>query len=696
MKEKSYLIGLNNEQNNAVAYSGKRLLILAGAGSGKTRVIVHRVAHFIEALRIPSYRILAVTFTNKAAEEMRERLAVLVGPDSDSMITKTFHALGAWILRRFGDSLGIPSGFTIYDDEDSASVIRSVVGCPAPVSRKYAHCIARAKDRMLTPDDNLETISYDPEFPGIYTAYEERIRSIGNVDFGDLIMLCVRLLNENTEVRDRLRNRFKAILVDEYQDANSAQFHLLSLLAGEETYLTVVGDEDQSIYGFRGAEVENILQFPQVFQDVHTTRLETNYRSTESILNLANSIINNNVNRLGKTLRTDNPAGLLPQFYYFQDQEEEARFCASVATASPEKETAILYRTNVQSRAIESAMIERNIPYKIIGSLSFFNREEVKDLFSYLAFLRNPKDEVAFARIVNKPKRGIGAKALDEIISAAGDDFVEKLKSARITGKADGGRNKLLHLIFESKNKLPGCTIPEIIEYIVIESGLKNLYEERDQMELTERMAHLEEFAYLARNYDTGEEELSRFLESIVLDSSLVEDDEKKAEAKVFLITIHNTKGLEFDQVITTGLEAGIFPSVNTFETPEKVEEERRLFYVAVTRARENLMLTACRTRLRYGKIDTYPLSPFLEEIPKSLMAPESSSLHLFADNTEEKEKNAEIYAVGRRVDHLDYGLGYIVKTHNKNNILTLFIRLDSGRTVVVQPEFSGGILDLL
>ena len=445
---RDYLDSLNDKQCEAVVHSGAPLLILAGAGSGKTRVITTKIAFLIQERGINPSQILAVTFTKKAANEMKER-AVNLEPRAAGAQIRTFHSFGAWFLRRYADEAGLTPSFTVYDDNDSAVLVTKAL----PTIKKRdagiaAHKIALAKDYCLSPDDDLSEIDTDENFAQTYRAYQNRLRTTGNADFGDLIMLPVRVMEKNPQIRAQMRRRFRVIMVDEYQDSNIAQFKLLQMLAGLDedsgTYVCVVGDDDQSIYRFRGAEVQNILNFAKVFPGTDIIKLESNYRSTARILAAADAVVKHNEGRLGKTLIAERGDGSMPQLFFLKNQDEEAAFAANLIEQShndaenpcPYGNWAILYRTNAQSLAFETEFLRRKIPYTVVGSLKFYEREEIKDSLAYLAFIANPKDEIAFQRIVNKPPRGVGEKSQEKLISsihgadAAAKDFLTACEDA--------------------------------------------------------------------------------------------------------------------------------------------------------------------------------------------------------------------------------------------------------------------------
>ncbi|MDR1894382.1 MAG: UvrD-helicase domain-containing protein, partial [Spirochaetales bacterium] len=501
-----YIEELNPDQKAAALHGGAPLLILAGAGSGKTRVITTKIAYLVDHENISPRSILAVTFTNKAAAQMRERALALTGEAGDAMI-RTFHSFGAWILRRHAGAAGLSSTFSIYDDEDSLSLLSlALPGREKPKLSLLAREISRAKDYALGPEDDLGGITGDPEFAGAYRSYEEKLSQAGNVDFGDLILKPLKLFREHPEIKSRLRDRFKVILVDEYQDSNVAQFELLKQLTGKDTYLCVVGDDDQSIYGFRGAEVKNILTFGDSFPGAQVIRLEQNYRSTGEILKAAGAVVAHNRRRLGKTLWTANPPGRKPAFYYLADHEEEAKFCLSLLAEGNGEGTAILYRTNAQSAHFETLFTRRRVPYRIVGARRFYEREEVKDVIAYLRLFNNPGDEVSFRRIINKPKRGLGEQGVERIAGAGPPgrspaDFWEAagevLKGAgpgkgRLSPNARKGLEEFLALR-ESLGEFRERPLQEFVEQLIRRSGLLELYKDRDSIIARQKQQNLEQ-----------------------------------------------------------------------------------------------------------------------------------------------------------------------------------------------------------
>ena len=663
----SYLEILNPEQRKAVLHNGKNLLILAGAGSGKTRVITTKIAYLIRERGLDPRSIMAVTFTNKAAREMTERARLIDIRAGDAMM-RTFHSFGAWFLRRNAALAGLNSNFVIYDDEDTVTLLGTInEGATRAENRIMAALISRAKDYFLSPDDpELDLIDHRPEFRKIYSRYEERLKKIGNADFGDLIKKPVEILKANPDVAQRFHDRFKVIMVDEYQDSNIAQFKLLAELSGPETYLCVVGDDDQSIYRFRGAEVRNILEFSDRFPGTDIIRLERNYRSLAPILAAASSVVDNNSGRLGKKLSAERGGGKLPTLAFLYDQNEEASFCAeliqrSVDTGNKNSKStpgtryldwAILYRTNAQSLGFETELLRRNIPYKVVGSLKFYEREEIKDALALFALLLNPLDEVAFRRIINKPTRGIGAAAQDKILEAvyttapqeggilatargvslsakakAGVDvfasFMSRAKELLNTGNTADQKSTDKSAAAKAKKTAKSADSPirsgeglsVCAAALILDSGLAEYHSSHDEINAYQRAGNLQELVNAASVYPASMEGLAEFLEHIELDRAIEENKESNPDY-VTLITLHNTKGLEFKRVIMTGLEQGIFPRDD--KEGDDLEEERRLFYVGATRAMDELYFCSCAFRRMYGRTSPMMPSRFLYEVDRS------------------------------------------------------------------------------
>jgi DNA helicase II / ATP-dependent DNA helicase PcrA len=675
-----YLNILNDKQKEAVLHEGSALLILAGAGSGKTRVITSKIAWLLKEKGIDPFSILAVTFTNRAAAEMRQRVEAMTGYTSGVMI-RTFHSFGSWILRKYGHKAGIPSGYTIYDDDDSLSLLQNIY--PEQTKKAlapFARMISRAKDYALFPDDDLSEQFYDEKLQKMYEDYQARLDRIGNADFGDLIIKPLRLLEQFEDVRAEIQSRFRVILVDEYQDSNIAQDRFLRTLAAEDSYVCVVGDDDQSIYGFRGAEVENILSFPKRFPGADIIRLEQNYRSTQPILDLAAAVVDNNQGRLGKTLWTEKTEGVKPEFRRLMNQEEEAEYCLELLSDHNYEETAILYRTNSQSMAFESLFLRKGVPYKVVGAIRFYEREEIRDMLSYMAFICNLRDEIAFRRIVNKPARGLGKASQDLVVNESERFSGDLLKAAGeaakgLKGKRAEGLKKFVKIISEAMVLLQTGSLSDFLGKLAESSGLVQHYREVDEDSLSAKSDNLGQLISAAADYADGMDGLQAFLEDIELDRSRMADRTNSSKG-VTLITMHNTKGLEFDRVIITGLDDGLFPDSRGLAEQESLEEERRIFYVSITRARKELYLLSARSRYLWGRRQYYERSRFLDEVPQELFGTGSDPVQ------------SEEYTPGMFVYHDEYGNGQIVKTwYNGANFLVM-VQFASGQQGTFMPKY--------
>lgn len=768
-----YLSVLNPEQLKAVCHTGSPLLILAGAGSGKTRVITTKIAWLIAEQSVNPESILAVTFTNKAAREMAERARALDERAGRSSI-RTFHSFGAWMLRRYAEWAGLSPNFTIYDDDDSVTLLmKALPQLNKQEAQRFIRKIARAKDYCLLPDSpQLAAIDPAPEFAVIYRAYQQRLRETGNADFGDLIMLPVQLLQEHTAIAQQLHRRFKVILVDEYQDSNSAQFQLLRELTGEDTYVCVVGDDDQSIYRFRGAEVQNILTFDRQFPHTKIIRLVRNYRSYEPILRVADSVVSRNEGRLGKTLiAARGTGGQKPCLYYLPSQDAEAELCVqlikkAVRAGGAYSDWAILYRTNAQSLNFETTFLHEKIPHKVVGTLKFYEREEIKDALALLALIANGRDEIAFRRMVNKPARGIGETTQNKLVAYAhsafarssaytgvlafgdspeqdsgnvqqGTDYITVLLGAgaklSISKKAGTALQEFLNTLhslrsllaeYDSANTTGAVAFDTAVEAdaqadtvqfdvstgstidtgaseqavtqkhgqqgerlaafvlaVIEQTGLGVFHRNQDEVMGTQKTANLQELANTASLYPCSAAGLTSFLEHIELDRSLAETD-AGADA-VQLITMHNTKGLEFRNVIITGLENGIFPRND--ESAEDVEEERRLMYVACTRAQDALYMTSCSARRMYGKLSYMEPSRFLAEIDSGLVDVIGQSIVSFASPVDEE---AALWKCGQRLFHDDYGYGYVVQSRQSGGKLVITVQFENGSQKRFFPEY--------
>ena len=622
---------LNGPQREAVLENSRPLLVLAGAGSGKTRVITTKIAYAIETLQIPPYQILAVTFTNKAANEMKERVIDMLDGRSDAheAVIRTFHSFGAWLLRRFGSEIGLEANFTIYDDEDSLSLLASCFPSQKKSDLKpVMNSISYMKDRGLGPNDRLPAVNQNDSFRSMFARYEERLAEVGNVDFADLISRSCTLLKQSEQVRSYIHRRFSMILVDEYQDTNAAQFSLLRLLVGPSTFVCVVGDDDQSIYRFRGAEVANILSFPSHFSNTRTIKLEQNYRSTEAILDVANSVIRRNKGRHPKRLWTEQKTGDKPTLYYVQDERDEVERVAQILKADRRFDhSAVLYRTNAQSQAFETGFKRLGIPYKVVGALQFFDREEVKDGLSLLYLLSNSRDEVSFRRIINKPARSIGPAAIEKILAygrEAEGNLLTMLTMAcergALSPKVADGVRPLVTAFEEAHRLLEEGRLVDLTTHLLTESGLLAYYEGEDKKNGTFRVQNLAQLVNAIGQVEQSLDGFLAFLEQLALDRTTLADHDPREEAGVTLITMHNTKGLEFDRVFVVGMEQGLFPGRNgTHE--DDLEEERRTFYVALTRAKRELYLLSAKRRMLWGKISLQEPSVFLDEIEAGLLS---------------------------------------------------------------------------
>jgi DNA helicase-2/ATP-dependent DNA helicase PcrA len=722
---------LNPEQREAVLHTGRSLLILAGAGSGKTRVITTKIAWLIREQNVDPRSILAVTFTNKAAREMADR-ARLIDERAGEAMLRTFHSFGAWFLRRNGSLGGLNSAFVIYDDDDSVSLLSTLMeDTPKVEVRQTARNIARAKDCFLSPDSaGLELIDHRRAFRDLYARYEERLLQIGNVDFGDLIKKPVEILRSQPELARRFQDRFRVILVDEYQDANVAQFELLKELCGPETYVCVVGDDDQSIYRFRGAEVRNILEFPDRFPGTDLIRLERNYRSTVPILKAASSVVAHNGSRLGKELRSERGTGKIPVLAFLPDQEEEAAFCAGLIENSVKQrkvrwsDWAILYRTNAQSLGFETEFLRRGIPYRVVGSLKFYEREEIKDALALLSFLVNPRDEIAFRRVVNKPTRGVGPATVDKIVgSGVGrlDEAAQQIMR-ELPPRARTGLTEFLRITGEGQALLDGETMAAskagrnrpkkskdreglsageglsvLVVKLVTDSGIADYHLAHDEIAGNQRLGNLQELANAASLYAPTLEGLLEFLEHIELDRSFEESaGENGSGDAVTLITFHNTKGLEFRRVIMTGVEQGIFPRED--KNDEELEEERRLFYVGATRAMDELYFTSCAMRRMFGR--TMPAEPsiFLREIDRQARRIIGDAPYGFALQAAQGSATSRAPAApdsggwrrGDRLYHDDYGYGGVAEVRDSEDGPVVRVVFETGKELRFLAQHQG------
>lgn len=638
---------LNGPQREAVYHTEGPLLILAGAGSGKTRVLTHRIAYLIEEKGINPWNILAITFTNKAAGEMRERVDQIVGFGAESIWVSTFHSTCVRILRRHIDRLGYDTNFTIYDTDDQKTLMKDVckrlqIDTKVYRERNLLAAISAAKNELITPEEYRLQAEGDfgrQKIASVYEEYEKQMRANNALDFDDLLLKAVQLFQTQPEVLDYYQERFRYIMIDEYQDTNTVQFQLVSLLAAKYRNLCVVGDDDQSIYKFRGANIRNILNFEQVFEDTRVIKLEQNYRSTSTILDAANAVIRNNRGRKEKTLWTDNGQGEKITFRQFDTAYDEAEYIVGDIKENIENgrcnynDNAVLYRTNAQSRLLEEKLVAANIPYKIVGGINFYARREIKDLLAYLKTIDNARDDLAVRRIINVPKRGIGLTSvnrLQEYALARDISFYEALLGADLIPGIGRGLARLesfAALMEHFRTRADEISISQLLDEILETTGYIEELKTEGEIEAEARIENIDELknkiaAYEEACQEQGERPtLSGFLEEVALVADVDSLDENSDY--VVLMTLHSAKGLEFPQVYLAGMEDGLFPSYMTItaDDPEEIEEERRLCYVGITRAKEHLTLTCAKRRMVRGETQYNKMSRFLKEIPMELLA---------------------------------------------------------------------------
>ena len=714
---------LNREQQEAVLHVDGPLLILAGAGSGKTRVLTYRIAHLIDECGVNPWNILAITFTNKAAGEMRERVDKIVGYGSESIWVSTFHSTCVRILRRYIDRLGYDTNFTIYDTEDQKTVMKSVCQKLQLDSKLYKermllNVISHAKDEYISPNEFLLEAKGDfrqEKIAQAYVEYQKELKKNNALDFDDLLVKTVELFQSCPDVLEYYQNRFRYIMVDEYQDTNTVQFKFISTLARQYRNLCVVGDDDQSIYKFRGANIRNILDFEKVFPDAKVVKLEQNYRSTQNILNAANGVIANNRGRKEKALWTENEQGEPILFQQFQNGYEEAEYVSGEISKKVRKgeaeyqDFAVLYRTNAQSRLFEEKFLYANIPYKIVGGVNFYSRKEIKDILAYLKTIDNGKDDLAVRRIINVPKRGIGNVTLAKVQAYADSrdiSFFEALEEAGEIpglGKAALKIQPFVHLIHEMRLSLADMSIQDLIQAILDKTGYAEDLKNEDTDESEARLENIDEFINKAVTYEEGAEEpnLSGFLEEVALVADI--DSVEDGDNRVLLMTLHSAKGLEFPYVYLAGMEDGLFPSYMSIaadDPTEEIEEERRLCYVGITRAMKELTITCARCRMVRGENQYNNVSRFVREIPsellarKSVMPREPKKLEVPQNTSYQKAK--EVFRTKTfdpqqfkvvKADKLDYTVGDQV-SHVKFGKGTVLEITEGGRDYEVKVDF--------
>ena len=633
------LKGLNDKQYEAVVNTEGPCLVIAGAGSGKTKVLTHKIAYLMGEKNILPWNILAITFTNKAAKEMKERIELLVGDAAKDMWVGTFHSICVRILRKFIDRVGFDSSFIIFDSSDQKTMIKQILkdlqlDDKIFTDRSVMSEISNAKNEMLEPDTYAVKAHGDfrkEKIAEVYERYQKRLKENNAIDFDDIINYTIKILMENPDVLQYYSNKFEYVLVDEYQDTNKSQFTLVTMLASKHGNITAVGDNDQGIYSFRGADISNILNFEKDFPGTKIIKLEQNYRCTGNILKVANAVIKNNEVKYDKKLWTENDVGNLPKVFSADNEYDEGKYIAEQIEHLIREEKykysdfAVLYRMNTQSRAIEEILRREDIPYKIVGGLKFYERKEIKDIISYLRLVQNPADNLSLNRVINEPKRGIGKTSLDKIAQISEENNIsmyQVIKNAEIYGLNRVYLNSrefidCMESIIAKKDEL---TISELVKKILKDTGYTRALENENTIEAENRIANLEEFLNVAVEFEeeSADNGLSDFLEGITLSSDL--DNMEEAEESVTLMTLHSAKGLEFPVVFLVGMEEGIFPGYKSIGEQKELEEERRLCYVGVTRAKENLFLTNSKQRTTFGSTTHNPPSRFLQEIPKELL----------------------------------------------------------------------------
>lgn len=727
---------MNNMQQQAVFCTEGPLLILAGAGSGKTTVLVNRIAYILQSELCKPWQILAITFTNKAAGELKERICNAVPEGGSDIWAATFHSTCARILRRYGDRIGFTSHFTVYGTDDQKKLVKDILKQlnydekMLPVKRVLNE-ISKAKDEMLTPQEMLKRAGYDnlkQSVAKVYEIYQSRLKTADAMDFDDMLCKTVELFQKCPDILEFYQNQFKYIMVDEYQDTNKVQYKFVSMLAAKYGNICVVGDDDQSIYKFRGATIENILSFENTFKGAKMIRLEQNYRSTQNILNAANGVISNNTMRKGKTLWTENAVGDKIEVHTSDSERDEAQFIAKtildgVADGRKFSDFAILYRMNAQSNSIEQALSRSGIPHRVIGGRRFYDREEIRDMVAYLQVINNPHDDVRLGRIINVPKRGIGATTLEkasEIAAGLGESIYSVINDADVYPQLSRAATKLKSFValidgLMEAEQSGDYSLAELYNLILEHTDYeKYLKTEKDNHDV--RIENIEELSsnIIKFEEDYAEEaSLSNFLEEISLQTD-IDNYDAEADSSV-MMTLHSAKGLEFPVVFIAGLEEGVFPSIATMMNPDELNEERRLAYVGITRAKEKLYITKAKSRMLMGHTSYNKVSRFVNEIPPELLnytgekktfastnGFSASSSHIsigagskFTPNksfntfTKPAVKSGTVYKKGDCVFHKVFGKGMIMKTEKMGNDTMLEVAFDKAGTKTLMANFS-------
>lgn len=727
---------MNNMQQQAVFCTEGPLLILAGAGSGKTTVLVNRIAYILQSELCKPWQILAITFTNKAAGELKERICNAVPEGGSDIWAATFHSTCARILRRYGDRIGFTSHFTVYGTDDQKKLVKDILKQlnydekMLPVKRVLNE-ISKAKDEMLTPQEMLKRAGYDnlkQSVAKVYEIYQSRLKTADAMDFDDMLCKAVELFQKCPDILEFYQNQFKYIMVDEYQDTNKVQYKFVSMLAAKYGNICVVGDDDQSIYKFRGATIENILSFENTFKGAKMIRLEQNYRSTQNILNAANGVISNNTMRKGKTLWTENAVGDKIEVHTSDSERDEAQFIAKtildgVADGRKFSDFAILYRMNAQSNSIEQALSRSGIPHRVIGGRRFYDREEIRDMVAYLQVINNPHDDVRLGRIINVPKRGIGATTLEkasEIAAGLGESIYSVIKDADVYPQLSRAATKLKSFValidgLMEAEQSGDYSLAELYNLILEHTDYeKYLKTEKDNPDV--RIENIEELSSNIIKFEEDyaeESSLSNFLEEISLQTD-IDNYDAEADSSV-MMTLHSAKGLEFPVVFIAGLEEGVFPSIATMMNPDELNEERRLAYVGITRAKEKLYITKAKSRMLMGHTSYNKVSRFVNEIPPELLnytgekktfastnGFSASSSHIsigagskFTPNksfntfTKPAVKSGTVYKKGDCVFHKVFGKGMIMKTEKMGNDTMLEVAFDKAGTKTLMANFS-------
>lgn len=712
------LTGLNKEQKAAVQATEGPLLIMAGAGSGKTRVLTHRIAYLIEEKGVAAHNVLAITFTNKAAREMKDRVESLVGPESKYIWVSTFHSMCVRILRRDIERIGYSRNFIILDSSDQQTVIKQVLkdlNLDPKIydPRAMIGRISNMKNELITPEENQATAGksmnpYEIDVASIYQAYQTTLRKNEALDFDDLIMQTIHLFKRVPDALEYYQNRFQYIHVDEYQDTNHAQYYLVNQLANRFKNLCVVGDSDQSIYAWRGANIQNILSFEEDYANAQVIMLEQNYRSSKSILDAANKVIENNPGRKPKNLWTDNPDGKKINYYQAASERDEAYFITETIQNKLQEtdhlpgDFAVLYRTNAQSRAIEDAFMKSSINYQMIGGQRFYERKEIKDLIAYLRLITNPHDDLSFERVVNVPKRGVGATSVERLRNYAIQADISLYQAAKevdFTGVSKRAANSIAEFqeLIETLHKQEDyLTATDLVNEVLDKSGYEEMLKSEKSLESQSRLENLDEFKTVTRDFEkTSEEDTSlvAFLTDLALIADIDSMDEEVDESeKVTLMTLHSAKGLEFPIVFLIGLEENVFPHSRSLMDEAEMEEERRLAYVGITRAEKELYLTHAQMRSLYGKTNFNQMSRFIDEIPKELIEAVEVESNSQVQDTFKQARRApkraprqkrvikaqttgaenEVWQVGDKAVHKVWGVGTVVKVEGENEAMEL------------------------